>query len=214
MRPKPIQVLLVEDNPSQALLLEEGLKDVTSVDVDLHHVALLREAIQRLQERAFDVVLLDLSLPDSSGLDTVARIHAAAPQTAIVVLTTLSDEALGLEAVREGAQDYLVKGETDHRALVRAMRHAIERQQTLQALHDALATVKRLSGLLPMCSSCKRIRDDRGYWTEVEQYIDEHSEAAFTHSICPECTRKLYGDYLAEPGADAPGPSRAGHPPG
>ena len=62
----------------------------------------------------------------------------------------------------------------------------------IQQLQDALAKVKTLSGLLPMCASCKKIRDDKGYWTHVEAYISEHSDADFTHGLCPECAKKLY----------------------
>jgi PAS domain S-box-containing protein len=69
-----------------------------------------------------------------------------------------------------------------------------EREKLVQELQDALAKVKTLSGLLPICASCKKIRDDHGYWTQLEAYIRDHSEAEFSHSICPECKRKLYGD--------------------
>ena len=61
-------------------------------------------------------------------------------------------------------------------------------------MHDALANVKALSGLLPICASCKKIRDDKGYWSQVESYIQQHSEATFTHGICPDCIKKLYPD--------------------
>ena len=67
-----------------------------------------------------------------------------------------------------------------------------EREQLIDELQDALAEVKKLRGFLPICSSCKKIRDDKGYWTQIESYIRDHSEAEFTHSICPECTKKLY----------------------
>jgi PAS domain S-box-containing protein len=68
-----------------------------------------------------------------------------------------------------------------------------EREKLVQELQDALAHVKTLSGLLPICASCKKIRDDQGYWTQLEAYIRDHSEAEFSHSICPECRKKLYG---------------------
>ena len=67
-----------------------------------------------------------------------------------------------------------------------------EREQLIDELQDALAEVKKLRGFLPICSSCKKIRDDKGYWTQIESYIRDHSEAEFTHSICPECTKELY----------------------
>jgi hypothetical protein len=70
-------------------------------------------------------------------------------------------------------------------------------------LHDALANVKSLSGLLPICASCKKIRDDKGYWSQVESYIQKHSDATFTHGICPDCIKKLY-PALAEGGLGGP----------
>ena len=70
-----------------------------------------------------------------------------------------------------------------------------EREVLIQELRDALASVKQLKGMLPICASCKKIRDDKGYWTQIEAYIGDHSEAEFSHSICPECARKLYPEY-------------------
>jgi len=205
MPDKPIKVLLVEDNPGDARLLEEDLRDVPGQEFELTHVERLEEASERLREEEYDVVLLDLSLPDSSGLDTVKRTFNEAPTMPIVVLTGLDDESLGLSAVREGAQDYLVKGQTQGRLLVRAIHYALERErlleereQLIQECQEALATVKRLSGLLPICASCKRIRNDRGYWQQIEQYLNEHSEATFSHGLCPECAHRLYPDLFEE----------------
>ena len=73
-----------------------------------------------------------------------------------------------------------------------------ERERLIQELTNALATVKKLSGLLPICSSCKKIRDDKGYWKRIEEYIRDHSEADFSHGICPECARRLYPDLVKE----------------
>lgn len=78
-----------------------------------------------------------------------------------------------------------------------SIKRAEEEQRGLVAkLKEALAKIKTLSGILPICSSCKKIRDDRGYWNQVEAYVRDHSEAEFSHSICPDCARKLYPDYL------------------
>ena len=113
----------------------------------------------------------------------------------VVVLTGLDDSATALMALKRGAQDYIAKGDFDHRVLGRSIRYAIERQKLLNKLKDALDHVKTLSGLLPICSNCHKIRDDQGYWERVESYISKRSEATFTHSICPDCVRKLYPDY-------------------
>lgn len=132
MNPPSIKILLVEDNPGDARLLREALVETGLTLFKLEHVTRLADGLQRLAEETFDVVLLDLSLPDASGLETVRRTHAAAPVVPIVVLTGLSDESFSLRAVREGAQDYLIKGQIDGSLLVRSMRYAIERQQLLQ----------------------------------------------------------------------------------
>ncbi len=73
-----------------------------------------------------------------------------------------------------------------------------ERERLIKKLQDALADIKVLSGLVPICSSCKKIRDDKGYWTQLEGYIQAHSEAKFSHGVCPECAQKLYGDLYAK----------------
>ena len=101
--------------------------------------------------------------------------------------------------MRLGAQDYLVKGRVDGPGLLRSIRYAIERKRSEEELIDvvhrlerALSQVKRLSGLLPICAACKKIRDDHGYWSEVEVYIHDHTDADFTHGICPDCRLRLY----------------------
>jgi signal transduction histidine kinase len=107
----------------------------------LAHVEGMTEAVGRLGSNEFDAVLLDLSLPDSRGLDTIKCVAAAAPNLPIIVLTGLDDETLGMEALRQGAQDFLVKGRTDGRLLARAIRYAMERkhaEQQLKALNDTL----------------------------------------------------------------------------
>jgi two-component system, cell cycle sensor histidine kinase and response regulator CckA len=129
-----VRVLLVEDNPADARYLREEIADVGAGSVKLTHVQRLDEALQKLGSEDFDVVLLDLTLPDAEGLDTLVRAHAKAPSVPIVVLTGIDDEGLAVRAVREGAQDYLVKGKTDGSLLVRAMRYATERKHAIEAL--------------------------------------------------------------------------------
>ena len=129
-----IRVLLVEDNPGYARLLTELLRDAGADHLKMVHVDRLAAAIERLDRDSFDVMLLDLSLPDADGLDTLVRAHAHAPKIPIVVLTGHDDEALAVRAVRSGAQDYLVKGRVDGELLVRSIRYASERGRSLEAL--------------------------------------------------------------------------------
>jgi PAS domain S-box-containing protein len=126
--------LLVEDNPGDARLLRETLADAGMTIVSVVHVTRLREAHARLAREHFDVVLLDLSLPDADGLETIVRTHEYAPCVPIVVLTGTDDEDLAVKAVRGGAQDYLVKGQGDGHLLVRAIRYAIERKRAEEVM--------------------------------------------------------------------------------
>jgi len=150
MSGSPINVLLVEDNPGDARLLREALAEAYNAEFRLVHVERLADALKSLAEQEWHVVLLDLSLPDGQGLDTVMRVHAAAPGVPVVVLTGLSDEALAVKAVREGAQDYLVKGEMDSRLLRRAIRYAIERkraQEEKRQLQEELAQAQKMQAV-------------------------------------------------------------------
>jgi len=136
MDSKSVRVLLVEDNPGDTRLIREMLADVAGTCFDLECAERLSSGIERLAEGDRDVLLLDLSLPDSAGLQTLITAQTKVPQVAIIVLTSLDDEALAIEAVRRGAQDYLVKGRVDGELLARAMRYAIERKRSQEKLED------------------------------------------------------------------------------
>ena len=143
MNAEPIEVLLVEDNPSDARLIREMLFEergdsasVVRQTFALECVERLSAGLARLSSGDIDVVLLDLSLPDSHGLGTFSKMHAEVPQVPIILLTGLDDEELGVTAVREGAQDYLVKGQVDGNLLVRTIRYAIERKGAEERQND------------------------------------------------------------------------------
>lgn len=141
MRAPVVRILLVEDNPADALLLKHTLAETGAGPCEVAFAESLGEAVRSLETGLPDVILLDLSLPDSRGLATVERTNAAAPSVPIVVLTGLDDEAIALEAVRRGAQDYLVKGCSDCRLLGRTIRYAMERkhaEQQLRMLNESL----------------------------------------------------------------------------
>jgi two-component system, NarL family, sensor histidine kinase UhpB len=130
----PFKILLVEDNPGDARLIQEMLADARVQNLTVEWVSRLTDGLEGLSRDKFDLVLLDLGLPDSSGMDTFIKTHAQAPQVPIVVLSGLADETLALTAVRQGAQDYLFKDETDSNQLLRAIRYATERKQAELAL--------------------------------------------------------------------------------
>ncbi len=139
MSEKALQVLLVEDNAGDARLVREMFRSEKPGSVKLTHLSLMSEAVTHLEQGGVDIVLLDMGLPDGHGLDTVRRAHAAAPTVPVIVLTGLDDEALAASAMKEGAQDYLIKGQIENRALPRALRHAIERMR-MQTETDAIRT--------------------------------------------------------------------------
>jgi signal transduction histidine kinase len=129
MKEKALQILLVEDNAGDVRLLREMFTKERADTFELTHCLRMGEAERHLAKGGVDIVLLDLGLPDGHGLDSVRRAHAAAPGVPMIVLTGLDDEALAAEAMKEGAQDYLIKGQIENRALPRALRHAIERHR-------------------------------------------------------------------------------------
>jgi PAS domain S-box-containing protein len=134
-----MRILLVEDNPGDIRLLQEYLlKDCsTAGGFQIVHADRLEKGLKHVAEGGFDAVLLDLSLPDSHGTDTVVRMHAAAKGIPIVVLTSIEDEALGMQLIQAGAQDYLVKGQVTGHLLLRSLRYAVERNRTEAALRDS-----------------------------------------------------------------------------
>ncbi|MCU0532784.1 MAG: PAS domain S-box protein [Hydrococcus sp. Prado102] len=159
-----IKILLVEDNPGDVLLLKEFLRDANSTQFELTPVECLKEALQFLEEQSFDIVLLDLSLPDSQGLETFVEIDRIAPLIPIVVLTGLDDETVAIRAMQEGAQDYLVKGQVDGNLLGRAIRYAIERKQAQEILQQR---ERQLSAVFNSALNAIAIADDNGKYIDV-----------------------------------------------
>jgi two-component system, cell cycle sensor histidine kinase and response regulator CckA len=129
-----IHVLLVEDSPTDALLVREELAHAAGVKFVVEHVQELRAARQRLKAAKFHVVLSDLGLPDSDGIETFEQLHASAGDVPIIILSGRNDEMMAISAVHAGAQDYLVKGQGDENGLVRAIRYAIERARAKETI--------------------------------------------------------------------------------
>jgi two-component system, cell cycle response regulator len=144
--PRQPAILLVEDSPSDALLVREALRQCLASGGTLVEVARVSSALLKLVEERFDLILLDLTLPDSQGIETLRTVREHAPDIPIVVLTGLADDVLGAQAVQGGAQDYLVKSEINCSLLVRSMRHAIERHR-LKTRLETTSLLDELSGL-------------------------------------------------------------------
>lgn len=191
---KPVRVLLIDDDPIQHLLLKNLLSAPAEPPFQCHVASALQDGWTQLAAGNADVLLLDLGLPGCAGMEAFTRTRERFPELPVVVLTGQDDETLGLSLVHKGAQDYLIKGQVSAALLARTLRYAIERQRLMLELQRALAEIKTLNGLLPICANCKKIRDDKGYWTRLEKYIEARSGAQFTHGICPECIKALYPD--------------------
>jgi len=129
------RILLVEDNPGDVRLLIEMLHENGKNSFSVDHVSRIDHALGMLVNTEFDLLLLDLSLPDGSGLGTVQRIAGAAPHLPIIILTGLEDDRLAIESVQAGAQDYLVKGQANGAMLIRTMNHGIERKKMEERIH-------------------------------------------------------------------------------
>ncbi|MGE4496987.1 MAG: diguanylate cyclase [Deferribacterales bacterium] len=155
-----LNVLIVEDNPGDARLIEIMLHDNAQFDFRCKKTDRLSAALDALKAAHYDAVLLDLALPDSFGLETFIKAREASPRTPIVVLTGNDDETIALSAVREGAQDYIVKGQFDEKQLVRAVNYAIERQKTVLHLHK-MSFKDELTGL----------NNRRGFMLKVDELL-------------------------------------------
>ncbi len=176
MRLEPTKVLLVEDLAADAIYIRELLSDSES-EWAITHVQRLSLALQHLSQEAFDVALLDLSLPDSSELNIVVQIHSRFPDLALIVLTGLDDESMGVEAVRQGAQDYLVKGQLDLNLLIKSIRYAIERAASQLIMRQQAAAMAASSeGIALLNQNCLYFYANRAYaalfgYDSVEQLL-------------------------------------------
>lgn len=189
-------IFLIEDEPVSAGVTVRML-EAAGFGAPSGSAAALAEALPSLAAADAEVILTDLGLPDSRGVETVSRLCAAFPRQPVVVMTGTDDEATGLEALKHGAQDYLVKGQFDHRELKRVINYAIERkallnekEELIARLQDSLKRVKLLTGLLPTCCECRKVKNPDGKWIQMETYISGHSEAVFSHGYCDDCFKR------------------------
>ena len=191
------KILIVDDQPENIRMLMELLKrDYATVPATSGEAALKKG----MDPPSPDLVLLDIMMPNLDGYEVCRRLkgHPATEHIPIIFITAISEAMDAAKAFDLGAVDYITKPFNPATVKARVKTH-IQLSRTMKDLKEALSKVKQLSGLLPICSHCKKVRDDRGYWKQIEVYIDQHSEASFSHSLCPECTRKLYPELQDPP---------------
>lgn len=167
-----LQILQVEDNSTDVLLLEEALEEVVTSEFELTTIGRLDGALNLLREKLIDVVLLDLGLPDSQGLETFATLQNQYPKVPVLILSGLDDETIALHAVQEGAQDYLFKGAINSKMLTRAIRYAIERKRSEQKILASEENYRRLfetahDGILILDAGTGQIIDANAFIVEL-----------------------------------------------
>lgn len=166
-----LRLLLIEDSSADALLLQAALEEVSALTFDLTHVTRLDRGLTLLDGRNFDLVLLDLGLPDCTGIETFQRLHWAHAEVPVVVLTALDSLNVSVEALQAGAQDYLVKRDIQSPLLERAMRHAIERNRLQTRLIDSRDHLRRLAAHIEAMREAERTRISREIHDELGQKL-------------------------------------------
>jgi len=201
MAEEKINILLVDDRPENLLALEALLD---SPELRIVKADSGQEALARMLDQEFALVLLDVQMPEMDGFETAELIRGRdrTSQVPIIFVTAINKDLQhvfrGYEA---GAVDYLMKPVEPLvlKSKVRVFCDLYRQRTTISAqlvkIEQQLKEIKTLRGFLPICSSCKKIRNDEGYWQAIEVYIREHSDAEFSHGICPECIDGLYRKY-------------------
>ncbi len=199
-----VKIVIADDDRVPRFLLEATLK---SWDYEVIVAEEGRTALAALQNaNAPTLAILDWMMPHMDGLEVTRRLRkqSSSAQHYIILLTSKSEKQDIINALEAGADDYLTKpfDSGELRARVNVGVRMVELQRNLAArvleVEEALANIKQLQGMLPICSYCKRIRDDQNYWETVEEYICAHSEASFSHGVCPDCYSSVVEPQLVE----------------
>lgn len=194
-----ISILLVEDNSTDAAVIKKYLFEKPTPRFGIKEAESLQSALSLMPHYDFDVVLLDLGLPDSSGMDTARRVIAEYSDSAVIVLTDPKSETVALQAVRYGAEDYLSKPSLSPALLHKSISYAIERKKVLQEKYDvlsdlelALEKIEYLESALPICAGCKKIyHKGKKHWMSLEKYIHQQSKTGSINRICSDCQAEI-----------------------
>lgn len=194
-----MKILVVDDSRLHIRMMKDILE---TLDCTMMVAADAETALGILKEDKPDLILLDILLPRIDGLKLCRCIKSESSQMDIPVIfmTGQSTKENIIEGFKAGAVDYIIKPffgpEVNARIKIHLdLKQARDKQKGLvDELKESLLKVRQLSGLLPICAKCKKIRDSKGYWQKVEQYISEHSEADFTHGLCPDCMKEMLSD--------------------
>jgi signal transduction histidine kinase len=188
MNPQPLRILLIEDNPGDARLVRESLRQSKGERAELVHADSLAKGLQQLGGSRFDVLLLDLQLPDSLGLEALEAVHKADQSVPVVVLTGTLDDTHGVEALRQGAQDYLTKSCSGGPQILRSIRHAIERKNAERELLAVQAQLER--------RVAERTAELRGALDSLQEELDQRLRMERQILELAECERQRIGGDL------------------
>jgi PleD family two-component response regulator len=161
-----------------------------------------KQALQIIRDNPPDLILLDINMPEMDGYEVCEQLKAdeTLKEIPVIFITGLTETADMVKGFSMGAVDYIAKPFQIEEVCARVKTHLrlrrlqVELSNSLTELQKALVDIRTLRGIIPICANCKNIRDDKGAWQEVENYVKEHSEADFSHSLCPACAQKLYPD--------------------
>ena len=195
-------ILIVDDDEIDRVHIKRLLERNRDIQITLDEAVCAADGLKLAEYISYDCILLDYKLPDADAISFLKKFSELGKEVPPVILqTTMKDGPQAIECIALGAQDYLVKGEFDAQILLRSIKYAIERDSLLKdklkaehALAMAQQRIESLEKFLPICSNCKKIRDERGDWWGLERYITEHSDTQFSHSVCPDCLHALYPD--------------------
>jgi CheY-like chemotaxis protein len=207
------KILIVDDTPANIQVLNETLNNEFKTYFALEG----SEALQKAQSIMPDLILLDIMMPALDGFEVCRRLKESEQlrNIPVIFITALGQPEEELRGLTMGAADYITKPFNPGLVLLRVRNHIelkIQRdalEQRTVELEKALGEIKVLQGIIPICAACKKIRDDQGYWQQLEGYINDHSNAKFSHSICPACAKELYPEQyekmVSRASLDTPG---------
>jgi PleD family two-component response regulator len=188
-------ILIVDDQEANVRLLERMLRGAGYVSITSTMDP--NEVCELHRENRYDLILLDLLMPGMDGFQVMEGLKEIEADSYLPVIVITAQPDHKLRALQAGAKDFVSKP-LDLAEVLARVHNMLEVRLLHTELRKALEHVKLLSGMLPVCMWCKKIRDDKGYWNAIENYISQHSEAEFTHGICPDCKKKYYGELVHE----------------
>ena len=188
-------ILIVDDQEVNVLLLERMLRGAGYVSISSTMDP--NEVCELHRKNRYGLILLDLLMPGMDGFKVMEGLKEIEEGSYLPVLVITAQPDQKLRALRAGAKDFVSKP-FDLAEVLARVHNMLEVRLLHDGLQKALEDVKLLSGLLPICMWCKKIRDDQGYWNAIEHYLGQHSEAEFAHGICPDCKRKYSGEMFRE----------------